>query len=172
MLENQELEKYKQQSIRLCLPPRCPIASANHCPRYFKTVSLFKESELVAGLDESVEKEIEKYWKKTPFWLVPLEEEPAVGGPKGEWHTISNNCPEIGYELFGIFAGFFAKYADEIDQGVAHAKLRKEKAPADNWRWHFSNIRWMHYSDCKEFSQYQAGLITPTMPKEKIGFMP
>jgi hypothetical protein len=172
MSENRELEKYKQQSINLGLPPRCPIASANYCPRYFKTISLLRESGLIAGLDESKEKEIEEYWKKTPFWLVPLEEEPAVAGPEGKRHIISNICPEIGYELFGIFSCFFAKYADEIDEGVACNKLRREKAPADDWRWHFSTIIKMHYSDCKEFSQYQAGLITPTLPKEKIGFIP
>ena len=163
---------YKQQSIRLSLPPWCPIASANYCPRYFKTVSLFRESDLIAGLDQSVEKEIEAYWKKTPFWPILLEEKPAITKIEGEWRTIRNICPEIGYELFGIFACFFAKYADEIDEGVAHAKLRKEKIPIDDWRWHFSSITWMHYSDCKEFSQYQAGLITPIMPKEKIGFIP
>jgi len=44
------------------------------------------------------------------------------------------------------------RYADEIDIGVAHAKLGKEGSPTDDSRWYWASLSAMHYTECPIYS--------------------
>lgn len=63
-----------------------------------------------------------------------------------------NFCPEVKFEIFGIFATNLSEYADELDRNMAYTELAKIKAGKDDWRWYWSSIAPQHYTDCSYYS--------------------
>lgn len=68
-----------------------------------------------------------------------------------------NFCPEVLFDRFGLFAGGLNGYPDEIDQGVAHARLRERNAPPSDWGWTWAYVTPMHYTDCPLYSPLASG---------------
>ena len=103
-------------------------------------------------LDPKEDQRLLSKWQKSELWPRVAEQETAIFGPAGEIHQFMNYCPEITYDRFGWFAVSLARYPDEVDQGLAHKFLGREHADAGDWRWSWSQMSPMHYSDCPLYS--------------------
>ncbi len=147
-----DLDWYASESEkRGALTPRCPFATVDRCPRYYQSLSLMGDAG-ATRLNAKEDKRLLKKWRKSDLWPQVAEHETAIWGPPDEAHLFTNFCPEITYDRFGWFARTIASYPDEIDQGFAHAVLGREHADAGDWRWAWSLMTPMHYSDCPLYS--------------------
>jgi hypothetical protein len=130
---------------------RCPFASADRCPRYYQSLSLLGDAG-ATRIDPKVDAKLLRRWKRHDLWPKTREQETSIMGPVDEPHIYSRFCPEVSYDTFGIFASAMARYADEIDSGNAHEALGRQGAAADDWRWAWSQVTPLHYSDCPLFA--------------------
>jgi hypothetical protein len=97
-------------------------------------------------------KELDAFWEKTDTLPVVAEHDTSIMGPGDEYCTFSRFCPEISFDVFGLFADHLHRYSDEIDIGIAHTRLEKEAYPKD-WRWQWERISPLHYLKCPVYSQ-------------------
>lgn len=147
-----DLQWYTTESTNKRLAtPRCPFATADRCPRYYQSLSLMGDAG-ATRLDAKEDQRLLEKWRKSELWPRVAEQETAIFGPPDETHQFMNFCPEITYDRFGWFARSLARYADETDRGFAHAALSREHANAGDWRWSWSLMAPMHYSDCPLYS--------------------
>lgn len=91
-------------------------------------------------------------WKKSDLWPTINEQATSISGRPDKPSLFSNFCPEVAYDMSGFFAVSLFRYVDEIDLDVAHARLAKENVPGSDWRWVWSSIRPMHYTECPIYS--------------------
>ena len=91
-------------------------------------------------------------------------------GREGDPSHFSNFCPEVSFNRFGWFASHLSYYADEIDVGVAHRNLADEGATTHDWRWAFSLVTSMHYSECPLYSPLLLGVNNTKANKPPFGF--
>jgi hypothetical protein len=106
---------------------------------------------ITTALQKCEEKQLLKKWKKSEHWPKVNEQAASIQGPRDS-KSFSNFCPEVVFDVFGLFASELHRYADEIDIDVAHKKLGKQGTPATDWRWQWSNITPLHYSECRLYS--------------------
>jgi len=150
-----DFEWYSKISDEFGGPPRCPFATASHCPRYYQSLSLLKETG-ATSIDAKVDDSLLQKWKNSPLWPLVAEQETAVMGTDEERaKIISNFCPEVSYDRWGIFATFLARYADGIDIDLAHKSLSERDASREDWRWEWASIRPQHYKECPFYSILQ-----------------
>ena len=103
-------------------------------------------------LDPEEDQRLLSKWRKSDLWPRVAEQETAIFGPPREIHQFVNFCPEITHDKFGWFTVSLARCADELDQRLAHESLGREHADAEDWRWLWSHMSPMHYSDCPLYS--------------------
>lgn len=140
---------YSTISSQENLPPRCPYANVDRCPRYYECLSLLGSAGITTALQPSEEKRLLKKWKKSEHWPKVREHESSIWNNSKRFH---NFCPEAAFDVLGLFASELHHYADEIDSNAAHAKLAKDKAVANDWRWNWSHVTPLHYSECRLYS--------------------
>lgn len=145
------LDWYLEISKENGAPARCPFATVKSCPRYYQSLSLLGRAGSTS-IPADEDERLLAYWKKSDLWPRTDEYATSVSGPEGDPHIFSNFCPEVAYDRFGYFVSFLARYADEIDIGVAHTKLGKEGAQADDWRWYWASVSALHYIECPIYS--------------------
>ena len=138
------------------LSPRCPFASVYRCPRFYQSLSLLGRAGSTEIAPEE-DKRLKDEWQKTDVWPVTDEQATMIAGPKDEIKHFSRFCPEVIYDRFGFFATELHKFSDEIDMSAAHAKLRNEGALPDDWKWNWSRIDPLHYTECPLYSLLRAG---------------
>jgi hypothetical protein len=147
---------YSEISRRRGLPPRCPFASVERCPRYYYSLSLMGEvgSTAIASADDE---QLKDRWAKSDLRSRTKEQEPVISSSANknsgwEKRDFSNFCPEVSYDRFGNFASGYGDYADEIDNDFADERLGSIRAPATDWRWRWAWLKPMHYSECPLYS--------------------
>lgn len=143
---------YSSVSLQKSIPPRCPYANVDRCPRYYESLSLLGSAGITTALQPSEEKRLLKKWKKSEHWPKVNEHASSIWGTPNN-SNFSKFCPEVAFDVFGLFASELHRYADEIDIDVAHKQLSKQDAPLTNWRWQWSHITPLHYSECRLYSQ-------------------
>jgi len=60
MIQNPDFAWYIKRSKELGLTPRCPIASAELCPRHFATLSLFGKEGIITDITHDAHERLEK----------------------------------------------------------------------------------------------------------------
>jgi len=150
MIQNPDFAWYIKRSKELGLTPRCPIASAELCPRYFATLSLPGKEAISTDITRDVHERLEKKWK--PFVPTVAEEDVYITRVGDQFRSISGACPEVASEVFGCFASGLHHYADEIDHDSAHKRLGEEGVDMSDFRWYWSMVEPRHYTECREYS--------------------
>lgn len=143
-------------SNRQQLSPRCPYASVYRCPRFYQSLSLLGEAGSTI-IDPKEDEKLKATWQKADVWPITDEQTTSISGPGEEIRHFSHFCPEVSFDRFGLFATELHSYTDETDIGVAHDRLREEVALPDDWRWIWSHIEPMHYTECPLYSLLRAG---------------
>lgn len=146
-----DLPWYKAISERKGVPPRCPYASVDRCPRYYQSLSLLGSAGSTAIPRREDERLLRK-WGRSDIWPKTGEQATSIFGPEGDPHIFSNFCPEVSFDRFGYFAAFLAQYPDETDAGAAHVYLRKQEIPFSDPRWTWAGVHSMHFTDCPYYS--------------------
>lgn len=131
--------------------PRCPFATVRACPRFYQSLALLGEAGSTR-IDPEEDKKLLKHWESSDLWPTTREYATSISGSPGEPHIFSNFCPEVAFDQFGYFASFLALYADEIDIGISHKRLGEQRASSNDWRWAWSAISEMHYTECPLYS--------------------
>jgi hypothetical protein len=108
------------------------------------------------SIDPSADSTLFQCWRQSPLWPLIAEQTTSVcGGPDGPAAILSNFCPEVSYDRFGLFASHLARYADQLDIDMAHKSLAERAAPREDWRWQWASVRPQHYSECPLYSLLQ-----------------
>lgn len=147
------------------IQPRCPYANVHRCYRYYASIYLLGEAKITTKMRDKKIHELETFWGKSELSPVLTEQDTGISGPNGKTTGFSNFCPEVSYDVFGLFATSLHKYADEIDLKTAHKQLREKAYPKD-WRWNWASVSPLHYLECPAYSQMlssDALLKTPTL---------
>lgn len=145
------IDWYSLVSLQKSIPPRCPYANVDRCPHYYESLSLLGSAGITTALQPFEEKRLLKKWKKSEHWPKVNEHAASIWGPRDS-KSFSNFCPEVAFDVFGLFASELHRYADEIDIDVAHKQLSKQGDPVTDWRWQWSHITPLHYSECRLYS--------------------
>jgi hypothetical protein len=169
---NPDIEWYISLSQNHNLPPRCPFASAYRCPRYYQSLSLLGEVKISTSIDPEEDKRLLEKWSESDLWPITREQATSASGSPGKY-SFSNFCPEVSFDIFGLFASSLFRYSDDddIDISLAHRQLSKMKAGPTDWRWGWWDIQPMHYSQCPLFSPLSSNPIQINRKsKSRIGF--
>lgn len=142
---------YVAKSQGLGMLPRCPFASTERCPRYYQSLSLL-DSAGITPVDSKEDKRLLSKWKRHPLWPKTMEQTTGIGSIESGPVHYSNFCPEVTGERFNVFAGYLARYADEIDKDLAHWRLGRENAPLNHPRWNWQSVSPQHYAECPLYS--------------------
>lgn len=147
-----DFEWYSKITEEKALPPTCPFATVDRCPRYYQSISLLKYTG-ATPIDSSIDDSLFEQWNRSPLWLVIAEHATSVFGSTDRPDSIlSNFCPEVSYERYGFFASHLAQYADTLDLEVAHENLGRRGVAGPDWRWQWASVRPMHFSECALYS--------------------
>lgn len=163
MMVYPDLRWYTKISSERRLTPRCPYATTNRCPRYYQSISLLGESSVAAKIAKDEDHRLLSHWSKTDVWPKTKEEATSVSGPSNEAKYFANFCPEVSFEVFGLFAYSLSRYADEIDRDITHkALIRAGTSHGNDWRWSWAHVSPRHYSECPLYS-----LLSTTQSRAK-----
>ncbi len=148
---------------------RCPFATVESCPRYYQSLSLLGEAGSTK-IPHNEDARLLLYWKASDLWPKTDEYATMISGPSGESRQFSNFCPEVAFDRFGYFASFLARYADEIDTGVAHTQLSRENALGNDWRWSWAALSAEHFSDCSLYSilSHRLSSVNSSAPSAEV----
>jgi len=133
------------------LPLRCSFATAERCPRYYQSLSLFPQLGGTAMDPKEDERLLEK-WKKSDLWPRVDEHATSVSSSGEKLISISNFCPELTFDRYGYFCSSLGAYADELDSGLAQERLHKEGVGTNDTRWYWAHSYRMHFSECPLYS--------------------
>ncbi len=149
---------YFEKSRKLKLPPHCPFASPHLCPRYYESIKILQEVKLIVGISPEKDKELKEKWENSPLSPCIAEETPSIGYTEKPWRkisSVSHFCPEVAYNVFGVFATSLSWYTSEEDREFAYRYLREIGADELDWRWEYLGVWHIHYTECKEYCLLQ-----------------
>jgi hypothetical protein len=138
--EKADFAWYSAESRKQGLPPRCPLACAELCPRYYQSLDALGREGRITKISSARSASLERKWKV--FQAVIAEEEPytsIASWPDRQVLGIHHFCPEVSYEVYGSFASDMHEYVDEIDREFG-----------EDPRW--MSITPQHYTECREYS--------------------
>ncbi len=145
--EKADFAWYSAESQKQKLPPRCPIAHAELCPRYYSSAVLLGEVGHFAKFPSERRSSLDRKWKA--FESAPPEELPS----RFPGDNLNHFCPEVSGDRFGYFASDLYAYSDEIDRASDKKDYRDEGNFGQydpNWQ----TVRPCHYTECREYSIY------------------
>lgn len=142
---------YQSESEKQSLPLRCPFATAERCPRYYQSLSLFPKLGGTA-MDSAEDERLLKKWEKSELWPRIDEHATSVSSSNEKLISISNYCPELAFDRYGYFCSSLGAYADELDSGLAQERLHKEGISTSDPRWYWAHSYRMHFSECPLYS--------------------
>jgi hypothetical protein len=125
---------------------------------------------VAGGFREEENIRLHRKWKESELLPSAAEEEASVAGREGEVAILSNFCPEVSFEVFGLFATYLSRYSDELDTDNAHTWLADKGVPRADWRWRWQFVHELHYTDCPVYSTLEGnrGRDTSEEHREEI----
>ena len=147
-----DIEWYTGISEQKGVQPRCPYANVHRCYRYYASLYMLGEASITTKMSHEKIKELESLWHNSDQIPAVAEHDTGISGPGDEKTAFDNFCPEISFDIFGLFSISLHKYSDEIDIDTAHRRLSKEAFP-DDWRWSWASVIPLHYLQCPVYSQ-------------------
>jgi hypothetical protein len=145
------LEWYLHLSKERSVTPRCPFATVERCPRYYQSLSLLGEAGSTKIQAEEDER-LKAFWEKSDLWPRTGEHATSIFSNHEKWLSLSEFCPQVIHERFGVFAKGLGNYFDEIDTGIAYARLEKEAVPITHWQWQWEWLKPLHFTECPLYS--------------------
>ncbi|MEN6319602.1 MAG: hypothetical protein ABFD82_12695 [Syntrophaceae bacterium] len=130
----------------------CPHANVHRCPRYYSSLYLLGAERITTEIESEKVKELDEFWRRSDLLPVVAEHDTGIFGDKKQF---SNFCPEISFDVFGLFAVDLSRYTDEIDKGVVYAELKKNAYPKD-WRFQWAGVTPLHSLECTIYSQIES----------------
>lgn len=118
----------------------------------YASIYLLGKANITTRMQDDIIKELKSYWSKSDLFPALAEHDTGIFGPDGRTTGFSNFCPEVSYDIFGLFAISLHEYADEIDREAAHRQLEKKSYQKD-WRWSWASVLPIHYLKCPAYSQ-------------------
>jgi len=91
-------------------------------------------------------------WLKSDLFPRIAEHEPSISGSPSS-KCLSNYCPEVTYQSFGFFAHLLCEHGDEIDRDMAYKRHHEKGVPNGSWKWSWSALKPMHFTECPLYSQ-------------------
>jgi hypothetical protein len=156
-----DLDWYTGISKEEKVSPRCPYANVHRCPRYYGSLNLLGDCGISTKMKPEKIKELDTFWAETDILPVVAEHDTGIRGDAEKKSAFSNFCPEISFDIFGLFADSLYRYADEIDTDIAYRQIEKDSHPKD-WRWQWQFISPLHYLKCPIYSQLMGRPIEAT----------
>jgi hypothetical protein len=144
------IEWYLGTSRERGVEPRCPFATVERCPRYLASLSLLEHMGHTGIPDDEYQK-LHKKWENSDLLPRIAEQDTSISGSPDS-KCMSNYCPEVSFESFGVFASLLCEHGDEIDREMAFARLKKANVPIENWKWRWAALKAMHYTECPLYS--------------------
>jgi hypothetical protein len=146
-----DLAWYKKVSQFLGVPTRCSFATVEQCPRYYQSLSIpsnIGHTEIPPEKD----RKLKRKWQKSDFWQIVGEEATSVSGDPGSPQSLSNFCPEVGYDSFGYFGSEFTPDTGELAHQELKNLFRKEGFSHKHWIFDWAYVSKMHYTGCPLYS--------------------
>lgn len=144
--EKPDFAWYSAESRKQGLPPRCPIAHAELCPRYWQSLDALGRKRHGGITEISPERSalLQRKWKS--FEAVIAEEEPVA-----DEKSVDHFCPEVSYEIYGYFASFLHEFIDDIDRDAVW-KMHERNGTTNQFDARWNWIAPCHYTQCREYS--------------------
>ena len=151
MPDRPDIEWYSRVSREHGTAVHCPFATVETCPRYFESLSLTVDTG-ASGIPQKENDRLLKKWQKHDLWPRTGEQASSVFKANDRLSFISNFCPEVTYERFGLFCSSLHDYSDGIDKDAAHRSLARDKVPQNDIRWQWAHGEAQHYSACPRYA--------------------
>lgn len=162
--EKADFAWYSGESRKHRLPPRCPIASADLCPRYYGSLEALTRTGHFTEIPRDLVAKLARKWEM--FEAAMDEDKPWVANERDRederalllpLQSVSHFCPEVSYDRFGYFASELIAYygadADEKAQERAYDKsLYKREGIGDRFDPNWQKVAPHHYTECREYS--------------------
>jgi len=158
-----DLGWYTGLSEQKSVEPRCPFANVHCCYRYYVSLYLLGDANITTKMKCDKIKKLETLWKNSDLLPAVAEHDTGISISDGKNTGFCNFCPEISFDVFGLFAVSLYKYTDEIDIQVSHKMLEKETF-SDDWRWDWASVVPQHYLSCPTYSQLSLKHDLPADP--------
>lgn len=141
---------YSKKSMLSGIPVRCPYANVHSCPRHYQSLSLLGDSGIVTAIALPTNQALKRKWMDSPLWPVVDELATTICNR----NNFKNFCPEVIFDIFGLFASSLGSYSDEIDRDAAEAAIITDgNMNSKDWRLNWSYITALHYSECPLYPQ-------------------
>jgi len=147
-----DLNWYSEISDQKNVPLRCPYANVHRCQRYYSSLCLLGDAGITTKIETEKIKELDELWNKSYLLPIITEHDTSIIGFDDKKSDFSNFCPEVSFDVFGLFAVSLHRYTDEFDRNIAYAQLEKETYPKD-WRWNWAHVEPLHYLKCPIYLQ-------------------
>ena len=113
LAETPNSEWYLRVSRERGVNPRCPFATVERCPRYYQSLSLLGEASSTK-MPSDEDKRLKVFWEKSDLWPRTAEQATSVSSSNERWLSLSEFCPEVMYQRFGLFAKGLDNYSDDL----------------------------------------------------------
>ncbi|HSW62145.1 MAG TPA: hypothetical protein VLH56_02320 [Dissulfurispiraceae bacterium] len=147
-----DLDWYSKISAKENVTERCPYANVHRCPRYYASLYMLGNAGVTTQMKPEKIKELDELWNQSELLPVIAEHDTSITKVDDKINSFSNFCPEVLFDIFGLFAVSLIRYADEIDQTAGYAQMEKDVYPKD-WRSTWAHAESLHYLKCSVYSQ-------------------
>ena len=143
---------YRAKSSEAGVACSCPYANVHKCYRYYASIYMLGEVQMITSISDEKKSELEKFWKQSGLVPVIAEDDTGIGGLVGRLSSFSNFCPEVTYTYFGYYASYIARYVDEIDKDSGQ-KIAEGEGLENDWRYEWGFLTACHFLDCSVYTQ-------------------